>query len=142
MGIGIWIYLVNDDDSISRYPMNRFERLTRRNPEECLPEYAGKRVRYAEVAVQFHQREPTDILAIHYLFLTLDSEGRVDQAEEEKERRLVAEMMSFPGVRQRSGRVVDAQPLFAKRRFDQQYKWKPAHGLEAAIVEAVFSGKK
>ena len=48
MGLGLRIFLINDDDSIQRLPLVRYERLWRRDPEECLPEYASKRVRYAE----------------------------------------------------------------------------------------------
>lgn len=52
MGIGLRIFLVNDDDSLERLAVARYERLLRRDPEECLPQYAGKRVRYALVAYE------------------------------------------------------------------------------------------
>ena len=92
MGIAIWIFFVNDDDSIQRFPLARFERLIERDPNERLPKYAGKRVRYVEVALELEQRKPVGILRILYLILPFDSEGRVDAAEQEKERRLDAKM--------------------------------------------------
>ena len=48
MGIGIRVFLVDDDDSIKRLPLTRYERLARRDPKERLPQHAGKRVRFAE----------------------------------------------------------------------------------------------
>jgi len=65
MGIGIRIFLVNDDDSIRRFPLTRFERLIRRDPEERLRPFAGKPVRCAEVALKLEQRKP-----IEYVFST------------------------------------------------------------------------
>ena len=137
MGIAIWIFFVNDDDSIQRFPLARFERLIERDPKERLPQYAGKRVRYVEVALELEQRKPVGILRILYLVLPFDSEGRVDAAEQEKERRLGIEMM--PSILDRdSKQVVEAQHLFAKKRFDNEYRWEPTQEMEFAIMEAIF----
>ncbi len=138
MSIAIWIFIVNDDDSIQRFPLARFERLIERNPKERLPQYAGKRIRYVEVALELEQREPVGILRILYLILPFDSEGRVDAAEQEKERRLGVEMMSPILMDRDSKQVVEARHRFAKRRFDNEYRWKPTQEIESAIMEAIF----
>lgn len=138
MGTTIWIFLVNDDDSIQRFPLARFGQLIERNPKECLPRYAGKRVRYVEVALELEQRKPVGILRILYLILPFDSEGRVDAAEQEKERRLGLEMMSPTLMDRDSKQVVEARHRFAKRRFDNEYRWKPTQEMESAIMEAIF----
>jgi len=138
MGIAIWIFFVNDDDSIQRFPLAGFERLIDRNPNERLPEYANKRVRYVEVALELEQRKPVGILRILYLILPFDSEGRVDAAEQEKERRLGVEMMSPVLTDRDSKQVVEARHRFAKRRFDNEYRWKPTQEMEAAIMAAIF----
>ena len=137
MGIAIWVFLVNDDDSIQRFPLARFERLIDRDPKERLPQYAGKRVRYVEVALELEQRKPVGILRILYLVLPFDSEGRVDVAEQEKERRLGIEMMP-PILDRGSKQVVEAGHLFAKKRFDNEYRWEPTQEMESAIIEAIF----
>jgi len=138
MGIAIWIFFVNDDDSIQRFPLARFERLIDRNPNERLPEYANKRIRYVEVALELEQRKPVGILRILYLILPFDSEGRVDAAEQEKERRLGVEMMSPILMDRDSKQVVEARHRFAKRRFDNEYRWKPTQEMEADIMAAIF----
>ena len=138
MGITVWIFIVNDDDSIQRFPLARFERLIERDPNERLPQYAGKRVRYVEAAVELEQRKPVDILRILYLILPLDSEGRIDAAEQEKGRRLGAEMMPPIVMDRDSKQVIEAGYRFAKRRFDNEYRWTPTPEIEAAILQAIF----
>jgi len=138
MGTTIWIFFVNDDDSIHRFPLARFGQLIERNPKEHLPHYAGKRVRYVEVALELEHRKPVGILRILYLILPFDSEGRVDAAEQEKERRLGVEMMSPILMDRDSKQVVEARHRFAKRRFDNEYRWKPTQEMESAVMEAIF----
>ena len=138
MGITVWIFIVNDDDSIQRFPLARFERLIERDPNERLPQYAGKRVRYVEAAVELEQRKPVDILRILYLILPLDSEGRIDAAEQEKGRRLGAEMMPPIVMDRDSKQVIEAGYRFAKKRFDNEYRWIPTPEIEAAILKAIF----
>ena len=138
MGIGLRIFLVNDDDSLERLAVARYERLLRRDPQERLPQYAGKRVRYALVAYEVENRIPVEILKIEYNYLSLDSEGRIDAAEQKKERRLTVDL--FPPVlpEEQPGQVIDAKHRFAKKRYDNEYRWTPSQELEAAIVNAVF----
>ena len=81
---------------------------------------------------------PVDILKIEYNYLSLDSEGRIDAGEEEKARRLAVDL--FPPVlpQKEPRQVIDAKHLFAKKRYDNEYRWTPSPELEAAIVNAVF----
>ena len=137
MGVTVWIFIVNDDDSIQRFPLARFVRLIEGDTNECLPEYANKRVRYVEVALELKERKPDGILRILYLVLPFDSDGRVDAAEQDKERRLGIEMMP-PILDRGSKQVVEAGHLFAKKRFDNEYRWTPTPEIEAAIINAVF----
>ena len=81
MGIGLRVFLVNDDDSLERLAVARYDRLLRRDPGECLRQYAGKRVRYALVAYEVENRKSLKILRMEYNYLFLDSEGRIDPAE-------------------------------------------------------------
>jgi len=138
MGIGIRIFLVNDDDSIRRFPLTRFERLIRRDPEERLRRFAGNRVRCAEVALKLEQRKPIEIVRIQYFIVSFDSEGRIDQTEQEKAWHLTAEMVSSPLIKRGQNHVIDAKHRFAKRRYDYEYRWTPTAEIEAAIMDAIF----
>ncbi len=137
MGVTVRSFFVNDDDSIQRFPLARFERLIERDPKERLPKYAEKRVRYVEMALELEQRKPVGILRMLYLILPFDSEGRVDAAEQEKERRLGIEMVP-PILDRGSKQVVEAGHLFAKKRFDYEYRWEPTQEMETAIMKAIF----
>ena len=138
MSIGIRVLLVDDDDSIKRLPLTRYERLFRRDPNEQLLQYAGKRVRFAEVAVELEERKPVRIIKVVYGILPFDSEGRIDTAEYEKEMRLSAEMMPPILADRLSPKIVDAKHKFAKKRFNDQFRWEPTYQIEKSIVEAIF----
>ena len=75
MGIGLQIFIVNDDNAVKRLALTRYERLMQRDPDISFPQYAGKRVRYAEVAIEFENRKPVEILRMEYFIMHFDSKG-------------------------------------------------------------------
>ncbi len=62
MGVGLRIFIVNDDNSLERLSLKKYERLMKRDPDISFPQYAGKRVRYAEVAIEFENRKLVEII--------------------------------------------------------------------------------
>ncbi|HID30469.1 MAG TPA: hypothetical protein EYP19_10765 [Desulfobacterales bacterium] len=141
MGISLRIFVVDDDDLIKRIPLTRYERLFRYDPKERFPEYAGKRVRYAEVAVELVQRKPVEILRMLYFIMSFDSEGRIDASEHEKETRLAMELLPPFGADGQPSQVIEAQHRFAKKRYDNEYRWTPSPEIEAAIIKAIFGSR-
>ena len=77
MGLSHRVYLINDDDTLSRISAAIYERLLRRDPKERVQEYAGKRVRYALGILETENRKPWQINRIQYSYLFFDSEGRI-----------------------------------------------------------------
>jgi hypothetical protein len=75
MGISLRVFLVNDDDSIHRFALTRYERLLSRDPNERITQHAGKRVQYILIVVDLLNREPVEILRVQYSYLYFDSEG-------------------------------------------------------------------
>ena len=69
MGLSIRIFVVEDDDTINRLPLARYERLLKRDSDERLLEYAGKRVRYALIVVDLFNRRPIEIVNDEFGFL-------------------------------------------------------------------------
>jgi len=120
------------------YPLAKYERLMRRDSDERPPEYAEKRVRYAEVIVELDQRRPVEILRMEYFVMTFDSEGRIDHAERDRESRLAMDVLPPYDVDQENGNVVDARHVFAKRRYDNRYRWTPSPKMERTIMKVVF----
>ena len=138
MGTGLRVFLINDDDSLKRFPLVRLERLFQGHPEERLLQYAGKRVRYALVIVSLVNRKPIEILKIQYAILTFDSEGKIDTAELEKEMRLGVDMVPIGTIAPLSRKVVDAEHHFLQKRYENRYLWRPTPEIEEEIVKAVF----
>lgn len=136
MGIGLRIFLVDDDDSIRSLPVTRYERL---HEDERLPESAGKRVRCAEIGVEFYQRKPRRIIWTNFHILPFDSAGRIDAAEMEKQNRLAAEAHPLLPERERVGQVINARHQFSKRRYDHRYRWNPSEEILKLIEATVFN---
>ena len=141
MGIGFRVFLIDDNDSLQRLPMARYERLFDGEPGERLPQFAGKRVRCALVSLEVEGRKPQSIIRIDYQIIPLDEQGRIDRSEQEKEMRLAFEFMS-PLLsifeEERTGKIVDARSQFAKKRYDQECRWVPSPEIEEAILIAIF----
>jgi hypothetical protein len=137
MGVGLRIFIVNDDNSLERLALKKYERLMQRDPDISLPQYAGKLVRYAEVAVEFENRKPVEILRMEYFIMQFDSKGRIGGTVQDDIMSLGVNLIP-PIYFKNDPVVIDAQHHFAKKRFDQQFRWKPTSEIEMAILKAIF----
>ena len=138
MGIGLRISLITEDDTIRRFSVAQFERLRRGDPQERLPEYANKQIRYALVVLETENRKPVAIYMIQYAYLFFDAEGRLERTNLEQAARLALDMVPPLPSEISNGQIIDARHQFAKKRYHDQYKWTPTPELEAAIVRAVL----
>jgi hypothetical protein len=138
MGLCTRIFFINDDDTIERFPLARFERLRRGDSEERLKQYAGKRIRYALVVLEMENRRPVEIIMVQHSYLPFDSEGRIDASEMEKAASLAVDIVPPLRSDQNDRGVIDAKHKFAKRRHDEQYKWIPSTEITMGIVKAIF----
>ena len=138
MGTGLRVFLINDDDSIKRLSVARYERLLRGDPRESLPQYANKHVRYALVALDLVNRRLNEVIYLHYGILCFDGKGRIDEVEQEKEWRLGVELMAPLLPEDHASHLIDARHRFARKRYDDQYRWTPSQEVVAAIVREIF----
>lgn len=137
MGLTTRILLVDDDDSLHRLPLARFERLRRGDPEESIPKYAGKRVRYVLVVLDLIDRRPVEILHVEYSWLSFNSEGQLDQAERERKAKLAIDLLPAMSTNA-AEHTVDARHRFARKRYESEYSWEPTPEVQATIMAAVF----
>ena len=138
MGTGIRVFFVNEDETLKRIPLTRYERLLGADPEVRFQEYAGKRVRYALATLGFVSRKPVEIVSIQYSILSFDSDGRIDDGELEKEMKLGFKMLQPAPADLDSSNVINAKDRFAMKRYHDQYTWTPSSEVERAVVEAIF----
>jgi hypothetical protein len=141
MGTGIRVFFVNEDETLKRIPLTRYERLLGADPEVRLQEYAGKRVRYALVILEFVNRKPLEIESIQYSILSFDPDGRIDAGELEKEMKLGLKMLQPSATDLDPPNVINAEDRFAMKSFHDRYTWTPSSEVERAIAEAIF-GKR
>jgi hypothetical protein len=93
------------------------------------------------VYLEVEGRKPQSIIRIDYQIIPLDEQGRIDRSEREKEMRLVFESMS-PLLsifkKDRPEKIFDARSKFAKKRYEQEFKWSPTPEIQEAIMSAIF----
>lgn len=138
MGLSIRIFIVEDDDTIKRLPLARYERLLKRDPAERLSRYAGKRVRYALIVVDLVNRKPIDVVRDEYAYLDFDKEGRLKEPKLGKDEISALDMLDFSSLEQQNKRVIDARHRFARKRYFDKHRWDPTDEIIAAIAEAIF----
>lgn len=143
MGLGIRIFIVDDDESLHRLPLTRFQRLLDADSDECLPQYSGKQMRCAMVVLDVSGRKPLHIKHIDYLVLHFDSNGRFDRNALIRETRLAFECFSPLSKSDLTDSLIDdslidARNYFSKKRYENEFKWKPTPGIDRAIKNAIF----
>ena len=138
MGLGIRIFIVEEDDTIKRLPLTRYERLFKRDPDEWLLEYAGKRVRYALIVVDLVNRKPIEVVRDEFGFLEFDDEGRLKVSEHEKQESLAFDILAPLLSDQTNDRIIDARHKFAKKRYFDKYSWTPTDEIVVGMAEAIF----
>ena len=138
MGEAFRVFLVGDDDSLRRLSLRLYERMLKEDPKESIPEFAGKRLRYALVFLELFDRKPVEVIQIQYSYLSFDAEGKIDQSEFEKQARLSMEVVDSSNSKPQTGKIIFAGHRFAEKRIRDHYHWTPDPALEAAIVKAAL----
>jgi len=142
MGISVRIFIVEENDTVHKLSHAAFERLIRQDPKECLPEYAGKKVRYALIAVQMKNRKPVDILHTEESFFNFDSNGRLDFSDRNEMIELVYDSLPRIGKNRHNEKIVDAKHHFAKKKYKRKFTWKPTPQIAETIVGMIFGKSK
>ena len=130
--------MINEDDSLKRLSIDRFERLRRDDPNARLPQYASQKIRYALVFLETKDRRAVGINYINYGYLVFDSNGGLDTDYREQAARMALEILPPMESDEGPNSVIDAGHKFAKKRYDNQFKWRPTQEMEVAIIKAVL----
>jgi len=125
MRTSLRIFIVNDDDRVEALPVARYEKLLRRDLDFTVPQYAGRRIRYASVVVELENQKPLRIIYAQYSYLAFDTEGRLDIYEREKKAASALEMLPplYQGI---DSKMIDARHQFARKRYEDTYRWRPS----------------
>ena len=142
MGISIRHVLIDHNDEALRLSDRFFERLWEKLPGGVLPQFAGRRVRWAEAAVQMQNYQPVAIVRVIYSYMYFDAGGRLDRDRLMQDAALKMEAGMENIFSKRSGTVINASSRFAARRRDHEVVWTPSSEIEKTICEAAFGSNK
>ena len=138
MGLSIRVFIVEDNDSIKRLPLAKYERLLKRSSDVRLLKYAGKRIRYALLVVDLVNRRPIEIVRDQFGFLDFDDEGRLKIVEQGNMESLAYDMLAPILSDQTNSQVINARHKFAKKSYLDKFSWEPTDEIIAAIAKAIF----
>jgi hypothetical protein len=138
MGMGIRVFVVEDNDQVKRLPLGLFNSLINREPTARIPAYAGRRMRYVLVFLDVADRRPVDVRRVDCNYLQFDDAGRLDEDAERAEMGAAVQAIDFGMQPARTKSVVQARHLFARRAYEYQYKWKPTEAVLKQVQRAIF----
>ena len=96
MGYSVRTFLIAGDDTVWRLASNRFWHMLHDSASQCLPAFAGQRIRTADVIVELKAREPVQIVRRTFFILTFDPEGHIDLGKFGKQQSALAELFMAP----------------------------------------------
>lgn len=137
MGVTARYFIIEEDGAVRSIAAAKFHRLTIGGSDECLPEYAGKRVRYAAIYLDLVDRKPVGVRTMDFGYLLLDKRGKFDQSEWNTA--VLTAVNSWLVMEpEPATNVANARGAFAKRRIDHEHHWKPDEHLLQTILRLAF----
>lgn len=143
MGISTRIFLLTQDDRLYRLPVRRFEEMLADSARHRFVQFAGQRIREAQVVVQLRNRRPRAIARTSFHILTFDENGCFDVAAYLRQEFSRAEVAISPVLAAafqdfHPGGVIEAEARFSARGGS----WKPSRSLLRVIHEAAMGELK
>lgn len=134
-GISCRRFLLDKNDVLYRLPNTKFDRLLSAPQSERLRQFAGTKVRMADILVETQARRPTRVVRAAFSFLAFDAEGCVDAASFHQQQWARAELALAPLTESvETSVVVDATTRFVS----QGGNWSPSGKLMHVIYQAAL----
>jgi len=144
VGISNRTFLLDHDDRLYWLPVALFEKMLARPAQHRYPQFAGRRVRAAQVLVQLRDRKPSAIARTSFHVLAFDANGCFDVAAYLRQEFSRAEVAISPVLAaaasdsKRETPVVEAGARFAARGGS----WEPSNSLLGVIHDAALGKRK
>jgi hypothetical protein len=111
--------------------------------QDAMPQYAGKKLKLAQVVVQLANGRPAQIARIYGTYLSFDQAGKADKSFEDVSRAALEMMDSVERFeRNKSAKVVSLAPKLRQRRYERDHRWRPSRKDIEIISQARFEGSK
>lgn len=141
MGLVFRTYIC-EDEKIKKIPAAKFQRLWNCDPEEKIPEYAGKQVKFASIVVELENRKPVNVAHSDYLLIKIDDQGRFDRKEMEQMRidamKGIDLLGELPPDEDTPSNVIDKTNYFQHKKYLNKYHWNPNPKVTGDIYDLIF----
>jgi hypothetical protein len=122
--VGHWMFIFEEDGAMRHIPQRISIGLA--IGSQKLPEYAGRRLRYANVIVSTENRRPAAIERIEGSYFSFDKRGGV---QEGLARGAMGAMTTFEDALQEkaaTGPVTSIAARIARKKWEREHRWTPS----------------
>lgn len=140
MGLSLRLLLLDQADCIYRLDIARFDRIRKAPRKHLLPQFAGQRVRSAEVVVELSEGKPARVVRATFDMLTFDQTGSLDTTVLRRQ-----QFARFETTPSGLGTPAEGQPNVwdARHVFDDRGgRWVPSTEQLKAIGDAALGKKR
>jgi len=130
-----YYFIINEDDSLYKLPINKYEKLFRGNPNVKLEQYRNKTMRAVFLYVEMTKGKAPHLIHVDQLYLKFDKKGRLDQNWIEEQKAYSVKL--FPQYSDPSSNVVPSANRFHQKRFKDKFKWESTSELQNKILETI-----
>jgi hypothetical protein len=144
VGISNRTFLLDQDDCLFRLTVTQLEKMLASPAQHRYPQFAGQRVRVAQVLVQLRDRKPCAIARTNFHVLAFDAKGCFDVAAYMRQEFGRAEVALSPVLdapasdTERDTPVIEAAARFSARGGS----WEPSRSLLRIIHDAALGELK
>jgi hypothetical protein len=137
MGLSCRVFLLSGDDTLHALAGSAFMRMLRKEDNCRLPDFAGQRVRQADLVVEVVARRPVQVVHQTFCVLDIDTDGLLDV--ERLNLQQLARVEDFVAQMPQSPAPSAAVVVEAARRFIAQGgSWQPDERLQVRLHAAAL----
>lgn len=141
MPVRSYFFIVENDGTFWRLSKKTFYRLLQPRGEEAHAEFAGQRIRYAQIHVIYDGTQAVSVARATFHSLKFDDAGRLDDDDVFKQQQLAVQLLDDPeDVSDASTR--EARIERVNEEFDLRFGWTPTSDLRDRLFAAALGNKR
>jgi hypothetical protein len=133
-------FVVEDGGTFWRLKKRTFERILLQHDDEVHPEFAGQRVKYATIYVDYDGRRPVFVRSASFGHIKFDKTGRLDAKEDERYQQLF--IQKFPDLDELlKPHLTAARVARVDEQIEREFGWQPTPELRDQLYEAALHNR-
>ena len=134
-------YVVESDGTFWRMPKKTFARIIEPRHNEQHVEFAGQRVRYAQIDVAYEGNDPIAVARATFHSMKFDDTGHLDEEDVFKQQEVMLKRLGQTDDYYHPGRR-EARAAQADEEFDLRFGWTPTEELRQRLFAAALANKR